>query len=244
MPVLISAPPSEMDIVRPLAMNLLEDGGEVRCYVEEDDHELRQEGCKVAVGLLTDDGTLEAALTNVHTFIPLLPDPAIIRNSEDLEIVRQIAQAAVVAARAAPVEQTILPVPGLSESSELGRTFFEVRRSFQEALDPLAVIVTGMLWGPGRPFASVAGSIGSDGRIQAVAIEDLVAALSSADDREGLNGVWELGGDPYPVGVPDAPGFGPDAQALPLLAEALEAGMAVGASAYDEFGIAKRSVLR
>ena len=241
--MLISAAPSEMDIVRPLAFKLLEGGGEVRCYLEEDDHELRQEGCKVAVGLLTDDGTLEAALTNVHTFIPLFPDPAIIRDSEELEMVGEIAAAAVVAARGAPVEQTILPVPGLPPSSELGRTFLEVKQSFLEKVDPVAVIVTGMLWGPQRPFPEVAGSLGPDPQISVVAIEDLIAALVSVDDREGLSGVWELGGHAYPAGGGNAGGSTGE-RAVSLLAEALEAGMSVGNSAYDEFGIAKQPVLR
>ncbi|MBW3588941.1 MAG: hypothetical protein KY429_05945 [Actinobacteria bacterium] len=232
-----------MDIVKPLAFKLLEGGGEVRCYLEEDEHELRQEGCKVAVGLLTDDGTLEAALTNVHTFIPVLPDPAIIRDTGDLEMVREISAAAVFAARGAAVEQTIIPVPGLSASSELGRTFLDVRQSFLDKVDPVAVIVTGMLWGPQRPFTEVAGSLGQDFRIPVVAIEDLIAALSSADDREGLSGVWELGGEPYPVGSLDA-GASSAGQAGALLNQALEAGMSVGSSAYEEFRIAKRSVLR
>ena len=243
MPVLISAPPSEMDIARPLAFSLLEGGGEVRCYLEEDDHELRQEGCKVAVGLLTDDGTLEAALTNVHTFIPLLPDPAIIRDSEDLEMVREIAAAAVFAARGAAVEQTILPVPGLPASSELGRTFLEVKQSFLDKVDPVAIIVTGMIWGPQRPFSEVAGSLSPDFHIPVVAIEDLINALVSADDREGLSGVWELGGQPHPAGGFDA-GASSAERTGSLLARALEAGMSVGSSAYDEFGIAKQSVLR
>ncbi len=196
MPVLISAPPSEMDIVRPLALNLLEGGGEVRCYLEEDDHELRQEGCKIAVGNLRDELTLEGALTNVHTAIPIFPDPATIFGSDDLSFMREVGFALVDALDAARVEQTILPLTGLYRTpTELGGTFDQIRRLFEERIHPLCIVVTGLLWGEERAFPVDAGLLGDRSHsLSVLAIADLVAALTAADDREDLNGMWELGG--------------------------------------------------
>lgn len=73
MPVLISAFQSDIALVRMLADRLIQDGGEVRCYLEEDDVVLRNVGCKLAVGALDDEFNFEAALTNVHTLIALFP---------------------------------------------------------------------------------------------------------------------------------------------------------------------------
>lgn len=72
MPVLIAARQDALDLVVALAEILRSDGGEVRCYLEEDSHELRTLGCKIAVGRLDDPETIAGALTNAHTLVGLL----------------------------------------------------------------------------------------------------------------------------------------------------------------------------
>ena len=101
MPVLIAARSADLDLVRPLARLLRSDGGEVRCYLDTDDHELRDLGCKIAVGALDDAYKLEAALTNVHTFVLLLADPFDVRTPEDLGQLRDMGLASAEAAAGA-----------------------------------------------------------------------------------------------------------------------------------------------
>lgn len=245
MPVLISADRLELDIVRPLALRLLGDGGEVRCYLEEDDHELRQEGCKVAVGDLTDEDVLEAALTNVHTFIPILPDPAVLMEDKDLILLEEIGLAAAGAAEHSGIQQTILAIPGLADSSEVGAVYRKIRERFEENIRPLCLIMIGMLWGPGRPFSGVVGSLDADQEVQVMHGEDLVQVLGAADDREELNGSWDLGGEVLRAGaLARAHTAAVKKKASRFLSEALASGPQLGDSAYEYFNVARQSVLR
>ena len=227
--------------MRPLAFKLLEGGGEVRCYLEEDDHELRQEGCKIAVGNLRDEVTLEGALTNVHTAIPIFPDPAAISATDDLRLIGELASALVTALSAARVEQTILPLTGLYRTpTELGRAFDEIRRLFEERIHPLCIIVTGLLWGEERPFPVDTGLL-RDGShsLPVLAIGDLVAALTAADDREGLTGMWELGGTPLGAEkLQSIPGERNSAAPNALFREAAAAvTQSLSNSAAEKFGV-------
>ncbi len=174
MPVLIAARSADLDLVRPLARLLRSGGGEVRCYLDTDDHELRDLGCKIAVGALDDAYNLEAALTRVHTFIPLLPDPFDIHDPDDLADLR------VTSAGVDVVRSVIVSVLDVD------------------------------MW---------------------------AATVAAADDREDLDGTWELGGDAEPLvdlleRVPSTTRIGsaPSPWSLALLGEDL----VVGASA-DEF---------
>ncbi len=245
MPVLIAARSADLDLVRPLARLLRSGGGEVRCYLDTDDHELRDLGCKIAVGALDDAYNLEAALTRVHTFIPLLPDPFDIHDTDDLADLRAAGLAAAAAAAAADLAQTILPIPVLPEAHPIQAAFAEVDKAFAApGLQPLCRIRTGYLLGPDRPLTIVLRGITSAGvdvvRSVIVSVLDVdmwAATVAAADDREDLDGTWELGGDAEPLvdlleRVPSTTRIGsaPSPWSLALLGEDL----VVGASA-DEF---------
>jgi hypothetical protein len=228
MPVLIAAGNTELDIVRLLAFRLLEGGGEVRCYLEEDDHELRQEGCKVAVGELTDDVTLEGALTNVHTFIPLLPDPAFIVDESSVEILLQIGSTWASAASRSNIEQTLIPIPSVSRSQTLlGRAYSDIEESFVEACDPLCILLTGWIWGENRPIQNLNFS-----NIDVTYVGDLVDALAAADDLERIDGIVELGGSPI-----TSRDSGAKLEPSKLLQEALSEKVSIGSSGFEKLGI-------
>lgn len=197
MPVLIAAVNRDLDIVVPLASKLLTGGGEVRCYLEFDDHELRSMGCKIAVGDLDDAYTMEAALTNVHTFIPLLADP--LSFAADLGQLTAFGGAAAEAAAAAHLGQTILPI---SAAGGARHPIFEALRAieeaFREAVEPLCVLKTRFVAGQDRPLR-IAGLGDAQYELSTVSVEDLIAAIAAADDREGIEETRDL--DSQPMGV-------------------------------------------
>lgn len=197
MPVLIAAVNRDLDIVIPLASKLLAGGGEVRCYLEYDDHELRTMGCKIAVGDLSDSYTMGAALTNVHTFIPLLADP--LSFAGDVTGLTAFGKAALEAATAARPEQTILPI---SAAGQTGQPVFEslraIERSFQEQVEPLLVLRTNLVAGPQRPLR-VAGPQDAKYEVSCITVEALTTAIAAADDQEGTHGVQAL--ESHPTGV-------------------------------------------
>lgn len=200
MPVLIAAQKADVDIVRAVASRLRAAGGEVRCYLDDDDYELREMGCKIAVGLLDDAYNLSGALTNVHTFLALMPDAL---TWPDPVFVEQVGSAWASAAAEADIEQTILSVSCLEDA------FRSVSALFQQSCEPLAVILTRLVVGPERPLKKGMGST-----VDAVDIEQLSEVLAAADDREVLSGRWGLDGWPIEVegspGLPDARNFVPD----------------------------------
>ncbi len=209
MPVLIAAAAPDLDIVYALATLLRADGGEVRCYLEEDDHELRQIGCKIAVGDLDDAFRLDAALTNVHTFVPIFADIFTIIGNPPL--FRGFAKAAAEALAASQIEQVILPISGLvPEANEVTSVVQDAVKMLSEAGVPACVIRTGLITGPDRPSASLRYRVGAN----VVPIDLLASVLKEADDREGTHGSWELGGAPEPDRPPeDQPFDNPNLQA-------------------------------
>lgn len=190
MPVLIAAAHRDLDIVVPLASKLLAGGGEVRCYLEYDDHELRTMGCKIAVGDLHDAYTMGAALTNVHTFILLLADP--LSFTGDIPGLTAFGKAALDAATAARPEQTILPI---SAAGQTGQPVFELLRaieqSFREEVKPLLVLRTNLVAGPERPLR-IAGPQDAEYEVSCITVEDLTTAIAAADDLEGTHDIQTL----------------------------------------------------
>lgn len=185
MPVLITAHPSDVEIVRAVAARLREAGGEVRCYLEEDDYELRSIGCKIAVGRLADYTNLDAALTNVHTFMPLLPDGVTIERH--LEEYRQFAGSILAAGKEAHVEQTIVALPGLRPPGNDVSTLVEgLESALDAALKNLCLIRVGVI------TTRRHGGPGTASGVPAATIEELVEVLTAADDHEGLSGTFEL----------------------------------------------------
>lgn len=254
MPVLIAAGPDRIDLARLVARKLRQDSGEVRCYLEDPDHELSDLGCKIAVGSLDDALTLEGALTGVHTFIPLPPDPAVIRDAEDAERIRA---GGLAAASASPgVEQLIFPAPSLSSPrGGLGGVFAEVVAELERTRRPLCVIRHGLVWsgalkavlrsGAERifPEASTTASV--------VLPEDLAAVLAAADDHEGLRGTWDLGGHDYLVTdliarakqeAMEGSLEGATPVPNPWLEEVIAGGLAVENSACAEFGVEPKRI--
>lgn len=255
MPVLVAARSEDLEVARPLALSLRFQGGEVRCYLEADDYELRDAGCKIAVGDLEDEMNLEASLTNVHTFIPLLPDPLDLHDEESLGFLERFGRQAAEASASAGIEQTILPLPGLPETSPVGRALERIEALFLEAGPPTCVLRTGLVWGRGRPLCNVARAIKSDpelargwkdGRLSVIRVEDLVAALVAADDFEHLHGSWELGGQPYRLSellelVDDE---GPRRAPTDWVRALLESELIVGSTAFEKLSIVAGSLGR
>jgi hypothetical protein len=255
MPVLIAAPATELDIVRLLAAKLREGGGEVRCYLEEDDHELRQIGCKIAAGALDDEMNLEAALTNVHTFIPLFPDPVVLQDAVSIASLKGLGRAMAAAASASSIEQTVVALPALSQAEgNLAGAYRCVEESLVKACRPLCLIRTGLLWGEGRPFPGVLRSLrgrppnslpgAGEPMLATVRIDDLVTLLAAVDDREQTHGEWEFGGNAYPLTrlIDFAGSDGPLIPAGDLFLELLSTGVTAGQSAVDEFGISPKPI--
>ncbi|MGH2811663.1 MAG: hypothetical protein ACRDI1_02970 [Actinomycetota bacterium] len=245
MPVLVFASVTELDVVRPLARALRADGGEVRCYLDDDDYELRNMGCKLAVGRPDDDGNLEGALTNVHTFIPILPDPAGIRGAEDLKALGAIGRAAGTAGASAGIVQTICGLPALMPfDNPLGQAFREVEEGLQKCR-PLCLIRTGLLWGEDRPLPGVAAALVREGgtsasRVSSLVVDDFVAAVAAADDHEDLDGVWELGGPS--ATLEDIASTAEPTSAHEWIGDILRHGLTVGSSASGLLGVTPRAL--
>lgn len=197
MPALIAAMGQDLDIVRAVAELLIADGGEVRCYLEEDDYELRNLGCKIAVGNLLDPANLQGALSNVHTFMPLMPD-ALSFEDVDLGHLRDFGEVAAEAARYSSIEQTILVLTGLgSAKSTLATVTSAILEAFQP-LSPLCILRPGFVWGEERPLKAHPSRLLGDGSIEGVHMPDLAQGVASADDREGTHGSWSIIGTAVP----------------------------------------------
>lgn len=249
MPVLILAAAEDLDIVRPLAARLLADGGEVRAYLDDDDFELRNMGCKLALGSLDDEINLEGALTNVHTFIPILTDPARVSEQSSLDRLVELGLACAHAAAAASIAQTILPLSIASGSDNaLGQGLARIEQEFRESTEPLCVLRVGFLWGPERPLLACIRALGRpdaglarDARVRVVQVEDFVVLVTSADDREGLSGTWELAGEEHPLRELQAlAGAGEAKEPGPWFEQVLAEGLKGGSSATSEFGVVAR----
>lgn len=244
MPVLILAGIEDIDIVRPLAARLLEGGGEVRCYLDDDDYQLRNMGCKLAVGSLVDEMNLEGALTNVHTFIPLFTDPVRLTAQSDLDALVDLGRRASRAASSAGIVQTILPVPAvIGTGNPLGESFSLLENEFRATLRPLCVFRIGLYWGPKRPLMAVLRGLDPGqfrgAQVGVVRIEDSVSLVSAADDREALDGVWEFGGRPHPIEklISAAAAAGPASELSPWMREIISSARIAGSSAEQEFGV-------
>ncbi len=222
-------------------MRLLGDGGEVRCYLDEEDHDLRSAGCKLAVGMLGDEVNLEAALTNVHTFIPVLPDPLRLDDADALASLRSFGIAAAEAAGSAGIEQTILALPRLpAAANPLTEAFDEIASAFAAAVRPLCILRTALVWSEDRPLASIVRRLRGHGpSLPVVSSGEVALALAAVDDREETHGEWELGGRSYPVGeLAGLAGAGPAREPSLWVAGILAAPMPVmGHSGSEEFGV-------
>lgn len=194
MPVLMTAHARDLDVVRAVAGELSEGGGEIRCYLEDDDHLLRNIGCKIAVGRMDDADTLAAALTNVHTFLALAPDPLSFDAVEGLEAALG---AWASAAEEARVAQNILAVGAAAPPDDRVAAVLAAAPKLFAAVSPLCVIECGLLMGDDRP-------IHLPGQIQArvLPLEDLARGVREVDDRESSQGSVRLTGQSMGVEPP------------------------------------------
>jgi len=142
MPVLVHA--AHRPLARALAHRLLREGGQVRATARTDAAGLRASGIFTAVCDPDDEGTLEAALAQVHTLVVLLgglghPDVGAIR-SEGLAAAR--------AAEGADVERVILVTltgSGDPVAEPLRRAHGEVAAAFADLPLPSIEIRTGLV---------------------------------------------------------------------------------------------------
>lgn len=196
MPVLMTAHPRDLDVVRAVAEGLAEGGGEIRCYLEDDDHLLRNIGCKIAVGRLDDADTLAAALTNVHTFLALAPDPLSFDVSEADGLKANLAAWAA-AAEEARVAQNILVLGDALPSDDPVAAVMASAPGTFAGVEPLCIIECGLIIGEERP---VQGSGPVAARV--VALAALVQVIREVDDRESTRGSVTLPGEPMGVEPP------------------------------------------
>jgi hypothetical protein len=244
MPVLLYGSVEDLDLLLPLATTLRSDGGEVRCYLDDDAYELRNLGCKLAVGRLDDESNLEGALAGVHTFIPFLPDPARIEDEQQVDWLIRLGIAAAAGGATSAIQQTILAMPSMSSvDNPLTGAYSVIRDEFVNNFRPLCIFSTGLTWGAGRPFTHVVANIEDaralEAQVSVVRDEDLVRLLAVADDRENLQGTWEFATAPIPLArlKKEAARQPTNRVASTWLLEMLENGFVVGASAAQEFGV-------
>jgi hypothetical protein len=102
MPVLVHA--AHRTLGRALARRLLEEGGQVRATASDGVALLRAEGIFTAACDADDEGTLEAALTQVHTLVVLLGG----LGRADADVVRQEGLAAARAAEGSGIERAVV----------------------------------------------------------------------------------------------------------------------------------------
>ncbi|MCA1839796.1 MAG: hypothetical protein LC723_05630 [Actinobacteria bacterium] len=190
MPVLISGFERDLDIIRPLAARLVSGGGEVRCYLEDDDHELRSLGCKIAVGRLDDDSTLEAALTNVHTFVPLLPDALSLVDLDASGRLEGMIAAIESALSFAKVASCIAAISAMGRPP-ITNQLDDLTLHLSQMDVPTCIVRVGTMIGEERPvrYASQEGT-----KIRAVTVPMLIDVIAAADDLESDDETLQLGG--------------------------------------------------
>jgi len=181
MPVLVHAahrPPA-----RELARRLLEDGGQVRATASRGVALLRAEGVFTASCDPDDEGTLEAALTRVHTLVVMLGglgDP-------DVAALHREGMAAARAAEGAQVERAILvTIAGADRTAgdALRRVHGEVAAAFAELPLPSIEVRAGLVDTPSTVDLLLGAGLPSElrGRLVApLALNDLVELVVAID---------------------------------------------------------------
>jgi hypothetical protein len=129
-PVLVHA--AHRPLARRLVHRLLAEGGQVRALATHDVASLRAAGAFVAVGDPDDEGTLEAALTGVHTLVVLLGG----LGAADPARVEQEGLVAVRAARGAEVQRVVL----VTIAGAGGSAHDALRRSHATVADAAAAL--------------------------------------------------------------------------------------------------------
>ena len=186
MPVLVHA--AHRPVARRLADRLLEQGGQVRATSARDVGLLRARGIHTAACDPDDEGTLEAALTGVHTLVVLLGG----LGSADTAALEREGMAAARAAEGADVERAVLVTLAGADTAAadpLRRAHGRVAEAFADLPLPSVEVRTGLVDTPAlRALLATAGRAPElrELTVAPVALDqlvDLVVAVDAARSR-------------------------------------------------------------
>jgi uncharacterized protein YbjT (DUF2867 family) len=186
MPVLVHA--AHRPLGRALARRLLEEGGQVRATANDGVALLRAEGVFTAACDADDEGTLEAALTQVHTLVVLLGGLG--RSGADA--VRQEGLAAARAADGAGIERAVvvtLAGAAIDAPDALRRAHGDVAAAFADLPLPSIELRTGLVDTPAATDLLLAAGLPSEVRALRVApvtatdLLELIVAVDRARSR-------------------------------------------------------------
>ena len=181
MPVLVHA--AHRAPARALARRLLEDGGQVRSTANDGVGLLRAEGIFTASCDPDDEGTLEAALTRVHTLVVLLGG----LGRATVDGVLREGHAAARAAEGADIERAVLvTIAGADERAgdPLRRAHGEVATAFAALPLPSIEVRTGLVDTPAATDLLLAAGLAPEDRERTVApvpVTDLIELIVAID---------------------------------------------------------------
>ena len=181
MPVLVHA--AHRAPARAIARRLLEDGGQIRSTANDGVGLLRAEGIFTASCDPDDEGTLEAALTRVHTLVMLLGG----LGHASVDAVLREGHAAARAAEGAEIQRAVLvTLAGADERAgdPLRRAHGEVAAAFAALPLPSIEVRTGLVDTPATTDLLLAAGLSPDDRARTVApvmLDDLVELIVAVD---------------------------------------------------------------
>jgi hypothetical protein len=181
MPVLVHA--AHRAPARALARRLLEDGGQIRATATEGVSLLRSEGIFTAACDPDDEGTLEAALTRVHTLVVMLGG----LGHASVDRVLREGLAAARAAEGAGIQRAVLVTlagAGASAGDQLRRAHGEVAAAFADLPLPTIEVRTGLVDTPATADLLLAAGLPPEvraRRVAPVAADDLIELIVAID---------------------------------------------------------------
>jgi hypothetical protein len=186
MPVLVHA--AERPLAQALVRRLLHEGGQVRATASDGVGLLRAQGVFTAACEADDEGTLEAALTQVHTLVVLLGG----LGRSDADAVRREGEVAARAAAGAGVQRAVLVTLAGSDQSArdaLRRAHADVATAFADL--PLATVEvrTGLIDTPAASDLLLGAGLPAELRSRTVApvaaadLIELIVAIDHARSR-------------------------------------------------------------
>jgi uncharacterized protein YbjT (DUF2867 family) len=185
MPVLVHA--ADRPVARALVRRLLREGGQVRATASEGVGQLRAEGVFTASCDADDEGTLEAALTQVHTLVVLLGG----LGRPDGDAVRREGEVAARAAAGAGVQRAVLvTLPGADRTAgdALRRAHGEAAAAFADLPLPTVEVRTGLVDTPSTTDLLLAAGLPPvlrERRVAPVAPVDLIELIVAIDQARG-----------------------------------------------------------
>jgi len=181
MPVLVHA--AHRAPARALARRLLEDGGQIRATATDGVALLRSEGIFTAACDPDDEGTLEAALTRVHTLVVMLGG---FGHASTDGVLRE-GLAAARAAQGAGIERAVLVTlagADVAAGDALRRAHGEVAAAFAALPLPSIEVRTGIVDTPATTDLLLAAGLPAEDRartVAPVAVRDLIELVVAID---------------------------------------------------------------